>query len=279
MPAMPACRRRLWFSKILSLKMVTKSTSMCAAESQARLDLAACYRLLAHYRMTDLIYTHVSARVPGEDEIILINPFGLMFHEITPDSLVRVDLRGNPLGTGDPEINRAGFFIHSAVHEARPDLGCVIHTHTTAGVAVSAQDCGLLPISQHAVRFHGRLAYHDYLGVADDDAERRRLATDLGSHDSMILRNHGLLACGATVAEAFICMHYLERACQAQVAAQAGGRLRTLSHAVAEQTAQQFELARDRRKAVAGRAFTREWAALLRLLDHVDAGWRGVAGS
>jgi ribulose-5-phosphate 4-epimerase/fuculose-1-phosphate aldolase len=244
-------------------------------EWQARLDLAACYRLIAHFRMTDLIYTHVSAAIPGEGHALLINPFGLMFHEITASSLVRVDLRGNPVRQSDPEINIAGFFIHSAVHEARPDIGCVIHTHTTAGIGVSAQAGGLLPISQHALRFHNRLAYHDYLGVANDDAERKRLAADLGDKDTMILRNHGILACGATIAEAFIGMNYLERACQAQIAAQSGGQpLLLVAAEVAEQTASQFEQVKARRKTEGGLAFTREWAALVRLLDATDNSYR-----
>ncbi len=243
-------------------------------EWQARLDLAACYRLIAHYRMTDLIYTHVSARIPG-DEAILINPYGLMFHEIRASDLLRVDLFGHPVQETHAPINRAGFFIHSAVHEARPEIACVIHTHTTAGIAVAAQQAGLLMISQHAARFHGRLSYHDYLGVADDDAERQRLAGDLGGNLVMLLRNHGILACGRSIPEAFIEMHYLERACQAQVAALAGGApLRILPDAVAEQTARQFDLARERRKTGDGRTYTLEWAALTRMLNSLDTSWR-----
>ncbi|WP_162571411.1 class II aldolase/adducin family protein [Variovorax sp. SRS16] len=252
-----------------------KPSSMSDAEWQVRLDVAACYRLLAHYRMTDLIYTHVSGRIPGEEEAILINPYGLMFHEIRASDLVRVDLRGNPVTEINAPINRAGFFIHSAVHEARPDIACVIHTHTTAGIAVAAQQAGLLMISQHALRFHGRLSYHEYLGVADDDAERRRLAHDLGDNLSMLLRNHGILGCGRSVAEAFIETHYLERACQIQVAALAGGTpLSVLSDAVSATTAQQFDTARDRRKTEDGRTFTLEWTALLRMLDQIDSTWR-----
>ena len=153
-----------------------KPSGIADAEWQARLELAACYRLIAYYRMTDLTYTHVSARVPGEQEAFLINPYGLMFHEICASNLVRVDLHGNLIAEVAAPINRAGFFIHSAVHEARPDLACVIHTHTTAGIAVSAQKAGLMMLSQHALRFHGRVSYHEYLGVADDDLERKRLA-------------------------------------------------------------------------------------------------------
>lgn len=252
-----------------------KPSDISDTEWQARLDLAACYRLIAHYRMTDLIYTHVSARIPGEDEAILINPYGMMFHEIRASDLVRVDLRGEPVRETNAPINRAGFFIHSAVHEARPDIACVIHTHTTAGMAVAAQEPGLLMLSQHAARFHGRLSHHDYLGVADDDAERRRLANDLGDNLVMLLRNHGILACGRSTPEAFIEMNYLERACQAQVAALAGGLpLRMLPDAVAAQTARQFDTARERRKTPDGQTFTLEWAALTRLLDLTDRSWR-----
>lgn len=251
------------------------STRFEDPEWQARVDLAACYRLMAHYRMTDLVYTHISGAIPGRRGRFLVNPFGLLFHEITPSNLVPVDLAGNALGDDDPEINIAGFFIHSAIHEARPDLGCVIHAHTQATVAVAAQRDGLLPISQHAARFHGRLAYHDYTGVANDDAERRRLAADLGPHDVMILRNHGVLVGGRTAAEAFVAMHYLERACQAQIAAQSGGAaLLHMSPGLAELTAQGFERNRQRRE-VDGKPFLREWAALLRQLDQVDPHWRG----
>ncbi|WP_038207190.1 class II aldolase/adducin family protein [Xenophilus azovorans] len=252
-----------------------KPSGISDAEWQARQDLAACYRLIAHYRMTDIIYTHVSARIPGEHEAILINPYGMMFHEIRASDLVRVDLFGNPVQESDAPINRAGFFIHSAVHEARPDLACVIHTHTTAGIAVAAQQAGLLMISQHAARFHRRVSYHDYLGIADDDAERKRLARDLGDNVVMLLRNHGILACGRSIPEAFIDMHYLERACQAQVAAMAGGApLHILSDEVAAQTARGFDRARERRKTADGRTYTLEWAALTRMLDQADTSWR-----
>lgn len=243
-------------------------------EQQVRQDLAACYRLIAHFRMTDLIYTHVSARVPGE-EVFLINPYGKMFHEIRASDLVRVDVHGNPAQGATEPINRAGFFIHSAVHEARPDVACVIHTHTTAGIGVSAQERGLLMLSQHAARFHKRISYHDYLGVADDDAERRRLADDLGENLVMLLRNHGILACGRSIPEAFLEMNYLERACQAQVAALAGGTpVRILSNDVAAQTARQFDTARERRKTPDGRTYSLEWAALTRMLDQTDSSWR-----
>jgi ribulose-5-phosphate 4-epimerase/fuculose-1-phosphate aldolase len=242
---------------------------MSAAEQRARVELAACYRLVAHYRMTDLIYTHISARVPGRSPRFLINPYGLMFEEITASNLVTVTLDGalvdDPAGFG---INPAGFVIHSAIHRARHDVGCVIHTHTAAGLAIAAQKHGLLPLTQHAMRFTGRLAYHDYEGVALDLPEQRRLVRDLGQRNAMILRNHGLLTCGATVAEAFDLIYYLERACQAQVGAMAGGAALSIpKQAVARKVARQF--ARPGRSAP-GNA----WSALLRLLDRIDPSYK-----
>ena len=239
------------------------------AEWQMRVDLAACYRLVAHYRMTDLIYTHISARVPGPEHHFLINAYGLMFDEITASALVKVDLAGNILedetGLG---INEAGYVIHSAVHKAREDVQCVIHTHTSAGIAVSAQAGGLLNISQHAMRFHNRLAYHDYEGIALDLDEQTRLQANLGDRFSMILRNHGLLACGTTVADAWDNIYYLERSCQAQIAAQSGGaKLTICSDAVAEKVARQFQ--RPGRPSAA-----KQWVSSLRLLDKLDPSYK-----
>jgi ribulose-5-phosphate 4-epimerase/fuculose-1-phosphate aldolase len=240
-----------------------------AAAARVRTDLAACYRLVAHFRMTDLIYTHISARVPGRKAHFLINPYGLLFEEITASSLVTVTLDGtlvdDPSGLG---INPAGFVIHSAIHRARHDVSCVIHTHTAAGLAVAAQKKGLRPLTQHAMRFTGCLAYHDYEGVALDLPEQRRLVRDLGPRNAMILRNHGLLTCGASVADAFDLMYYLERACQAQVAAMAGGAALVVPEpAVARKVARQF--GRPGRTAP-GNA----WDALLRLLDRLDPSYR-----
>jgi ribulose-5-phosphate 4-epimerase/fuculose-1-phosphate aldolase len=195
-------------------------------EWKIRCDLAALYRLIANLRMTDLIYTHISARLPGPEHHFLINPYGVLFHRITASSLVKIDLDGNVVGRNDGQsrnVNAAGFTIHSAIHMARPDLMCVVHTHTAAGIAVSAQKHGLLPLSQHAMKFYGQIGYHGYEGIAFDLSERERLVRDLGSHKAMILRNHGLLACGRTIPEAFHEIYYLERACQAQVAALSGG--------------------------------------------------------
>jgi len=225
--------------------------------------------MVAHYRMTDLIYTHISARVPGRSPRFLINPYGLMFEEITASNLVTVTLNGaivdDPTGLG---INPAGFVIHSAIHRARHDVGCVIHTHTAAGLAVAAQKHGLLPLTQHAMRFTDRIAYHDYEGVALELPEQRRLVRDLGQRNVMILRNHGLLACGATVAEAFDLIYYLERACQAQIGAMAGGvALSIPKPAVARKVARQF--ARPGRTAPGS-----AWTALLRLLDRIDPSYK-----
>lgn len=239
------------------------------AEWAVRVDLAACYRLAAHFGLTDLVYTHISARVPGPGAHFLINAYGLLFDEITASNLVKVDLDGtvveDPTGLG---INSAGFVIHGAVHAARHSVGCVMHTHTTAGLAVAAQKHGLLPLTQHAMRFTGTLAYHDYEGIAIDVDEQARLVRDLGACSAMILRNHGLLVCGPTVHDAFDLMMHLERACQAQVAALAGNaQLNVPPPGVARKVAEQF--ARPGRKAPAN-----AWAALLRMLDRAGARYR-----
>jgi len=234
-----------------------------------RVDLAACYRLAAHFRLTDLIYTHISARLPGREPRFLINPYGLLFDEITASTLATVTLAGevvdDPTGLG---INQAGFVIHGAVHGARHDVACVMHTHTTAGLAVAAQKHGLLPLTQHAMRFTGCLAYHDYEGIALDVDEQARLVADLGACNAMILRNHGLLACGPTVHDAFDLMIHLQRACEAQVAALGGGvALSIPPPAVAAKVAAQF--------ARPGRTAPRNaWTALLRMLDTVDPSFR-----
>ncbi len=201
-------------------------SGISAEEWQIRCDLAALYRLVAHHRMTDLIYTHISARLPGPEHHFLINRYGVLFHRMRASDLVKIDLHGNVLEEGPqtPRVNAAGFTIHSAIHMAREDLTCVVHTHTSAGIAVSAQKHGLLPISQHALKFYGHLSYHGYEGIALDLDERERLIADLGPvNKAMILRNHGLLVGGRTIAEAWNQIYYLERACQAQVAALAGG--------------------------------------------------------
>jgi ribulose-5-phosphate 4-epimerase/fuculose-1-phosphate aldolase len=210
-------------------------------EWRIRCELAALYRVLAHYRMTDLIYTHISARLPGPEHHFLINAYGRMFHEMRASDLVKINVKGEALDASSNRINTAGFVIHSAIHMARPDLRYVIHTHTAAGIAISAQKHGLLPLSQHALKFYGHLAYHDYEGIALETAERDRLTRDLGMHRAMILRNHGLLVCGRTVSEAFDHIYFLERACQAQLAAMTGGAELILPpEEVRQHTAAQF---------------------------------------
>ena len=252
-----------------ALPRTARTPAMSDAEWRARVDTAACYRLFHHYRMTDLIFTHISARVPGRHDRFLINAYGLMFDEVTASNLVEVDLDGNvhydPTGLG---INPGGFTIHSAVHQARPDVACVMHSHTAAGIAVAGMECGLLPMSQHAMRFTGRLAYHDYEGVYFTDGERKRLQGSLGRHLAMVLRHHGLLACGRTISEAWDVMHYLERACQAQVALLSAGQpLRPPGEGVAEQVAGVFD-------APGRKAVERIWPPLLRMLDRIDPSYR-----
>ncbi len=240
-------------------------------EWRIRCDLAALYRLVAHFRMTDFIYTHISARVPGPEHHFLINKYGVLFHEMTASDLVKIDLDGNVIEDG-PEskrVNAAGFTIHSAIHMAREDLVCVVHTHTAAGMAVAAQKQGLLPISQHALKFYGHLAYHGYEGIALDLDERDRLVADLGQHRAMILANHGLLCAGRTIPEAFNNIYYLERACQAQVAAQSGGAELILPpEEVRLKTAAQFN-----RDTVLDH-YEWAWGSALRLIEGQGADWR-----
>lgn len=194
-------------------------------ERELREDLAAAYRLVALFGMTDLVFTHLSARLPGPGHRFLVNPYGLLFEEITASSLVAVDAEGEPQQDTRWPVNPAGFVIHSAVHLARADARCVMHTHTLAGMAVAAQRGGLLPLNQMSMEFDGRVAFHDYEGVAADDnlPERERLARDLGDRPCMVLRHHGLLTVGRSVAEAFYWMHYLEQSCRIQIAAQGSG--------------------------------------------------------
>jgi ribulose-5-phosphate 4-epimerase/fuculose-1-phosphate aldolase len=194
-----------------------------AAEWQTRVDLAACYRLIASYGWDDLVFTHISARVPGPQEHFLINPYGLMFEEITASSLVKVDLQGRKVQDSAFEVNPAGFTIHSAVHAARHDVQCVLHVHTRDGVAVAAQKDGLLPLSQQSIFPLASISYHDYEGVALQEAEKARLVKDLGQAGYMILRNHGLLTAGSSVPDAFLMMYTLQCACEIQVRAMSGG--------------------------------------------------------
>lgn len=239
------------------------------AERRVREDLAAAYRLVALYGMDDSIYTHISARVPGQHDQFLINPFGWLFRDITASSLVKIDLEGRILDDSPHDVNPAGFTIHSAVHAARADAACVLHTHTVAGVAVSSLAGGLQPCNQWALQFHQRVAYHDYEGLALDHAERERLVADLGpTRQVMILRNHGLLTLGRSVAEAFVLMHNLERACRVQLAIQATGlALKELSPEVCEKTARQYESGDSKREAGSDDPNAREWRGFLRRLE------------
>lgn len=245
------------------------------AEWQTRVDLAAAYRLVEHFGMTDLVSNHISARVPGTHDFLL-NPFGMMYEEITASSLIRVDLAGKVLYNPNPDysINLAGYIIHSAVHEARPDVGCVIHTHSEAGVAVSTLECGILPISQSALRF-ATIAYHAFEGVAFEPGEKERLVADLGEADVMVLRNHGLLACGANIAEAFNSIFRLERICRIQLAAMAcNSPLTPIPAAVIQKSNAQYAANPSAMGKQATRLGVMEWPAMLRLLDRRDPSYR-----
>jgi ribulose-5-phosphate 4-epimerase/fuculose-1-phosphate aldolase len=242
-----------------------------------RVQLAACYRLAAHYGWTDLIYTPISARVPGPEPHYLLNPFGFMFDEITASSLVKVDLEGNKVDPSPHQIQQAGFVIHSAVHAARPDAHCVLHSHTRAGMALSMLKCGLLPLSQHAMLFHDNVAYHDSEGIALEVDERARLAADLGDKAVMILRNHGTLVVGPTVPQAFSMMWHLERAMQAQLDAMATRQELTYpSEQAAQATASRGFVGEPKEQtgAVETPLGWLEWPALIRMLDRIDPSYR-----
>jgi ribulose-5-phosphate 4-epimerase/fuculose-1-phosphate aldolase len=240
-----------------------------AEEWAVRTDLAAAYRAVAMYGWDDLVFTHISARVPGPEHHFLINPYGMMFDEITASSLVKIDLAGNKVVESPFEINPAGFTIHSAVHEAREDAQCVIHLHTMEGVAVSCQKAGLLPLSQQSLFSLSSLAYHGYEGVALNADEKVRLVRDLGDKHNMILRSHGLLTCAETVADAFLYMYILQKACEVQIRAQSGGGelipvpqpivdgIRKASKAVLRQSGGMIA-----------------WPGILRKLDRQDPSWR-----
>ena len=249
--------------------MNVKAT-VSTAEWQTRVDLAACYRLMPLFGMSDLIYNHITARIPGGEERLLINPYGLMYEEITASSLVTIDLEGNILYNPRPEcgINQAGYVIHGAVHAARADVQCVVHTHSRAGMAVSALKCGLLPLTQTAMRF-ADITYHDYEGPALDLDERARLVAHLGDKPVMVLRNHGLLAVGADIPQAFNAIYWLEMACRAQVDAMAcNSELNLVAPAVVEKTARLY------RPEVRRPFGVLEWPAMLRYLDRRDPSYR-----
>ncbi|MEP0175753.1 MAG: class II aldolase/adducin family protein [Paraglaciecola sp.] len=237
-------------------------------EWQARVDLAACYRAVAMFGWDDLIFTHISVRVPGPEHHFLINPFGMMFEEVTASSLVKVDLQGNKVMDSNYDINPAGFTIHSAVHEARDNAKCVIHLHTAAGIAVSASEQGLLPLSQQSLFALSSLSYHDYEGVALNPDEKTRLVADLGGTHFMILRNHGLLTCADNIADAFLYMYLLECSCQIQLKAQSSGQdlLQIPSEILSGIQAQAEQVTRSAGGALA-------WPGILRKLERTNPGY------
>ena len=239
-----------------------------------RVDLALCYRLVAHHGLTDQIYTHISARVPGTEDRFLLNPLGASFDEMTASDLMEVGFEAPPeQAPGDikaSRVNRAGHTIHSAIHMARPDVGCALHLHSRAGMAVAALEEGLMPLNQISMQFHDRIAYHDYEGIALDLDERERLIASLGGKNAMILRNHGLITTGRNVAEAFTRAYYLEKACEIQMDALAMGRpLRLPPPEVCEHAARQFDSFYE------GGACELEWAANRRTIDRVNPGYEG----
>jgi ribulose-5-phosphate 4-epimerase/fuculose-1-phosphate aldolase len=246
-------------------------------EWETRVDLAACYRLVDLFGMCDLHLNHISARVPGSHEHFLINPFGMMYEEITASSLIKVDLAGSVIANANPEytVNLAGYVIHSAIHAARPDVGCVLHTHTNAGMAVSVLKCGLLPLTQTAMRF-GRVAYHDFEGVVVDLDEQKRLVANLGDSEVMILRNHGLLSVGSTVAQAFNNIYRLERACQTQLLAMAcNAEITTPPQAVIARANAQLTVSPSPDASGKRRPHgSLEWPALKRMVDRRDPSYK-----
>ncbi len=252
------------FSK--ELDMTSAITRNCSeAEWQARVDLAAAYRLTHHFDLTALVYNHITARVPGADDQFLINEYGLGYEEVTASNLVKLDMYGNILEEGEHQINSTGYVIHSAVHAARRDVACVMHTHTSYGMVVSTLEEGLLPLQQDAYQFHERVAYHEFEGVAEDVDERERLVTDLGDKDALIMRNHGLLTVGRSVGEAWVRMWHLEQACKVQVLAQSTGQLiRQAPNAAIERTAAWYD----------ADTTALEWPWLLRVLDRKDPSYK-----
>ena len=255
---------------ISALSIPSLKNRVSPEEWQTRVDLAAAYRLVAAFKWDDLVFTHISARVPGTDDQFLINPYGLLFEEITASSLLRIDAQGNKLNESAFHVNPAGFTIHSAIHAVRHDARCVMHTHTLNGIAVSAQKGGVLPLSQQSIFVLGSLGYHDYEGVALRDDEKPRLAADLGNNTYLMLRNHGLLTVGPTIPDAFLAMYLFETVCTIQVRALAGGT--ALIHVDPQLIATAAEQARQATRGGGGGALT--WPGLLRRLDRADASYR-----
>jgi ribulose-5-phosphate 4-epimerase/fuculose-1-phosphate aldolase len=237
-------------------------------EMAARVELAACYRLAAYYQMTDLIYTHITAKVPGAHEHFLINPYGMRWEEITASSLVKIDIHGNKLDTTPYDVNPAGFTIHSAIHTARPDAHYIMHTHTRAGVAVSCLKDGLLPLNQIALQFYGQVAYHEFEGIALHLEERERIVADMGTKPNMILRNHGLLTVGRSASEMFNNMFYLNRACEIQISVLSMGLpVQSIPTEVCHRVAEQCET-------ITIDDLQLEWDAQLRLLESIAPGYQ-----
>jgi len=260
-------------SNMAHLPVSSMKNKVTAAEWKARVDLAACYRLVEHYGMSDMMANHISAAVPGEEGAFLINAYGMLYEEITASSLIKIDIDGNILlkpdfGELDYGINRAGYVIHGAIHKARRDVTCVIHTHTWAGMALSALECGVLPITQTSMRFL-KIGYHDYQGVVLDTKEEASLLEDLGANEALILRNHGLLTVGKTIGEAFNWMHRLELTARSQLAAMAtGAKLVKVPPKVLQETYLNYQPQTRRPYGVM------EWPALLRKLDRMDPSYR-----
>ncbi|MDE2372108.1 MAG: class II aldolase/adducin family protein [Burkholderiales bacterium] len=250
------------------MEIASLAQQVSAEEWQLRTDLAAAYRLVALYGWSDLVFTHISARVPGPEHHFLINPYGMLFDEITASSLIKVDAQCRQLSPSPFPVNPAGFTIHGCIHAGRPDVGCVLHVHTRAGVAVSAQRRGLLPISQQSTFVIPQLAYHDYEGVALRPEEQPRLQADLGDRTFLMLRNHGLLTVGPTVADAFLAMYLFESACAIQISAQAGGELVEVDPRIMQTMPAVIAMATK------GQGAQIAWPALLRKLDRLDAGYR-----
>ena len=248
---------------------MTNTMKMTPEEWEQRVNLAACYRLMALYGWSDLIFTHISARVPGPEHHFLINPYGMLFEEVTASSLVKVDLNGHKISDSPYDINPAGFVIHSAIHAARPDAKCILHAHSFGGVAVSAQKDGVLPISQQSIFVLSSLAYHGYEGVALNDEEKPRLVSDLGDKNFLMLRNHGLLTIGETIPDAFIGMYNFENACRIQIGAQSGGAslLPIDPRIIAGAKAQAQAVTKNIGGGLA-------WPGLLRKLDRLDTSYR-----
>lgn len=277
--------------KMEILPVAAIKSAVTLEEWQTRVDLAACYRLIAAYGMTDLIYNHISARIPGQEGCYLINPYGMLYEEITASSLVKIDVAGATLLQPNHgyNVNVAGFYLHAPIHKSRPDVQCIIHTHTRAGTAVSGLSEGLLPLSQTAMRFHGRIGYHDFEGPAISGEECDRVVHDLGAHDVLVLRNHGLLVCGRSIPQAFNRMYWLENACRIQVDMLSCNRpvhhasAQAIDNAVNCFAGTEITLVNERQTSPVlnvdasqntGGYGALEWAALLRKLDRIDPSFR-----